>query len=124
MEEGSTKNGWEHISRDPASFTKRQHPTAQTRTALQNGQIERLWNESRLSLQKRNSTNDFGWKSQIQSSISKIAAQQQQSPLHRTSSGTASNPTSLISRFLVQQHMSTSQRKSASNSTFTRTRGL
>src|SRR5271169_3709052 len=124
MEEGSTKNGWDFTSRDPALFTRQQLRTVPTRTALQNGQIERLWNESRLSLQKQNSTNDFGWKSQIQSSTSKIAAQQLQSPLPRTNYGMASNQTCLISRSSDQQHMFTFRRKSASNSTPTLTREL
>src|SRR5271167_5078950 len=115
MEEGSTKNGWDFTSRDPVLFTRQQLRTVLIRTALQSGQIERLWNESKLSSQKENSTNDFGWKSQIQSSISKIAAQQLQSPLPRTNSGTASNQTFLISRSLDQQHMFTFRRKSASN---------
>src|SRR5271169_6523050 len=98
MEEGSTKSGWDFTSRDPALFTRQQLRTVPTRTALQNGQIERLWNESRLSLQKQNSTSDFGWNSQIRSSISKIAAQPVQSQLHHTNSGTVSNQISLISR--------------------------
>src|SRR5271169_2338673 len=124
MEEGSTKNGWDFTSRDPVLFTRQQLRTVPTRTALQNGQIERLWNESRLSSQKENSTNDSGWKLRIQSSISKIAAQQPQSSLPRTNSGTASNQISLISRSSDQQHMFTFRRKSASNSTPTRTREL
>src|SRR5579859_2589887 len=98
MEAENTKNGWVFISKDQGLFMKRQHPTAPTRTASQNGQIERLWRESRLSLQKHNSTNDFGWKSQIRSSTSKIAAQQPQSALHHTNSGTARHRICLISK--------------------------
>src|SRR5579859_1838371 len=60
MEAENTKNGWEPISRDQALSTKRQPLTAPTRTASQNGQIERLWRESRLSLQKHNSTTAVG----------------------------------------------------------------
>src|SRR5579859_6998715 len=123
MEAENTKNGWVFISKDQGLFTKRRHPTAPTRTASQNGQIERLWNESRLSSQKQNSTNNFGWKSQIQSYISKTAAQQQQSLPHHTNSGTASNPTSLISESSDQQRIFTYQRKNASSSIPTRTRG-
>src|SRR5271170_3644999 len=97
MEEGNTKNGWEHISRAQALFTKRLHHTVQTRTASQNGQIERLWKGSERLLQKQTSTKGSGWISQIRSSISRIAAQQPQSQLHPTNSGTARNQTSLIS---------------------------
>src|SRR5437762_9403786 len=123
MEVENTKNGWEFTSRDQALFTKPLHHTVPTRTASQKGQIERLWRESRLLLQRQSSTNDSGWKSQIQSSISKIAAQQVQLQLHPTSSGTASNRTCHTSKLSVQQPMFMFQRKNGSNWTPTHTKG-
>src|SRR5579859_1028559 len=39
MEAENMKNGWVFISKAQRLFTKRQHPTAQTRTVSQNGQI-------------------------------------------------------------------------------------
>src|SRR5437762_12665089 len=102
----STKNGWERISRAPELFTKRPHHTAQTRTASQKGQIERLWRESRLLLQRQNLTKGYGWKSHRQSYISRIAVQQVQLQLHPTSSGMGPNPTSLISELSEAQRPS------------------
>src|SRR5436190_4481358 len=118
------KNGWGLISRAPGLFTKQPHHTAQTRTASQKGQIERLWRASKLLLQKQSSTNDSGWKSQIRSYISRIAAQQVQSQLHPTSSGTGSNPTSHISELSAQQRTFMFQRKSARSSISILTRGF
>src|ERR1700731_1780976 len=98
MEEGSTKNGWDFTSRDRALFTRQQLPTAPTKTALQNVQIEPLWKGSERLLQKQTSTKGSGWISRIRSFISRIAAQQAQLQPRHTNSGTASNRTSLISR--------------------------
>src|SRR5437762_512684 len=118
------KNGWEHISRDQASFTKQPHHTVQTRMGSQKGQIEQSWRESRLLLQKQSSTKGYGWKLWIQLCISRITVQQVQSQLHLMSSGMASNPTSHISELSDRQHMSTFQRKSARSSIFILTRGF
>src|SRR5271170_2153568 len=122
MEAENTRNGWELTSRDQALFTKQQHPTAPTRTASQNEQIEQSWKESNRLLQISNSTKGYGWNSWKQSYISKIAAQLQQSPLHLTRPGMASNRTSLTSRSSDQRRMFTFPRKNASNSTPTRTK--
>src|SRR5437762_1643649 len=118
------KNGWELISRAQGLSMKQPHHTAQTRTASQKGQIERLWRESRLLLQRQSLTKDYGWKSHRQSYISKIAAQQVQLQLHPTSSGTASNPISRISELSDQQRTSMFQRKNAQSSIPTLTRGF
>src|SRR5579859_5544812 len=119
----NTKNGWVFISRGQGLFTKRLHLTVPTRTALQKGQIEQLWRESRLSLRNPSSTKGYGWILWKRSCTSKIAAQQPQSPLHHTNPGTASSPTSRISESSDQWRMSMFQRKGARNSTPTRTRG-
>src|SRR5271170_6577643 len=124
MEEGNTKNGWEHTSRDLASFMKRQLPTVPTRTASQNEQIGRSWKESNRLSQNSNSTKGYGWKSRIQWSISRITVQQRQSQLRPMNSGTAPSLISLISELSDRPHMCTFQRKSGSNSTSTLTRGL
>src|SRR5579859_742897 len=124
MEAENTKNGWVFTSRTQGLFTRQLHPTVPTRTALQKGQIERLWNESRLSSQKQNSTNDFGWKSQIQSYTSKIAVQQVQSRRHPTRCGTETNLVSHISELSDRQHTFTFQRKSTRNSTSIPTKEL
>src|SRR5579859_1581505 len=83
----NTKNGWVFISRGQRLFTKRLNLTVPTRMALQKGQIERLWRESRLSLRNPSSTKGYGWILWKRSFTSKIAAQQPQSPLHHTNQG-------------------------------------
>src|SRR5947207_618745 len=100
------KNGWEHISRDQASFMKRPHHTAQTRMVSQKGQIERSWRGSRLSLRRQSSTKGYGWKLRIWSCISRITVQQVQSKPHLTNSGMGPNPTSLTSELSDQRRMS------------------
>src|SRR5579859_1369577 len=97
MEAENTKNGWVFTSRAQGLFTRQLHPTVPTRTASQKGQIERLWRESRLSSQKRNSTKDSGWNSRKRSYTSKIAVQQVQSRRHPTRCGTETNLVSHIS---------------------------
>src|SRR5277367_2270425 len=122
MAADSTKDGWKHISKAQESSTRRQRHTAPIRTESQNVPTERLWKESRQSLQMQSSTNVSGWISQIWWSISRIAALQAQSPLHPMNSGTESSLTSRISESSDQPHTSTFQRKSAPSSILTRTR--
>src|SRR5579859_6869065 len=122
MEAENTKNGWEPISRDQALSTKRQPLTAPTRTAWRSAQIAPSWRESRLSSQKQNSTNDFGWKSQIRLFTSRIAVQQAQSQVRPTNSGTARHRICLISKSSDQPRISMFQRKGARSSTPIRTR--
>src|SRR5271170_741915 len=124
MKEGSMKNGWKLASRDQGLFTRQQLHTAPIRTASPNAPIAPSWKESKRLLQTQSLIKGYGWKLPIQSFISKIAAQQVQSQLHHTSSGTESNQISPISELLVQQRIFMFQRKSALNSILTHTKEL
>src|SRR5271170_5368447 len=120
MVEGSTRKHSGSISRRMGSFMRQQYLTLLIKMESASGQIKPSWTGFVQSLLKQVYPRFFGWKSQQQLSISRIAALHDLSKArHHMKHGLGASQISLISRFWGHLHTFMCLKRSESSLTHT-----